>query len=1108
MLFAHQMVLTIRDGLHSLVGTNNRISPCPSGERTRTPVRKSAGVCCAWGSDLLHSNCLSNQGKARATATVLVENALVALTCYATGRLGLLASLPPSGASPLWPPAGIAFAAVLLMGWRVLPGVGIGTMLSSTANAVPWAIAATIGSGNMVRTCIEVAGVKRWVAKLGEFANIGDVFRWLAISTIACAAAAGLSVGTMTLYGLVDHHEFGIQFTFWWMGDLMGSLLVAPLILSFVRPFPEPENAPRKWELPAFALGLLTTAWWIFREPDSAQLTRHLPYALIVLIGIGAHRFSLKVVSLGVLLLVSLSLGFTILGSGPFARPVLPASVLEHQLYIGIMALYSLCAASLVRRHRRDAAEIRAAKLELERRVEDRTRDLTSARDQLRRDIADRERVTAALEAKEREYRELVENANSIILRWNAEGKVTFLNKFGLRFFGYQEPEILGHHVVGTLVPEQEHSGRDLRQMIDQICADPQRFEQNVNQNMKRGGERVWVSWTNRLLCDRDGQPTGILSIGADITPQRQAEEALRKREIILATLAEVSSQLAVSQKMEDAFATTLSGLAEATKVTRACVFENQLTPQAPLAALRRAEWVCPDSRALDTTKCGERFSYEQHGLLELAERLAAGTPLVGAVQELPKREREFFGGSGVRSILIVPIRTGPDWWGFLAFEDWWDARVWTSAELEALKASASVLGATISRHQIEGRLLVVQRMEAVGQLAGGVAHDFTNLLTIIKGHLGLMPTVEHLPEEFRDSIREIGSATERAGELTRQLLAFGRRQVMNLRSTDLGTVVANLKTLLRRVLGEHIDFACQVDPQTPPVQADPGMLDQVILNLAMNARDAMPMGGHLTVYTRVEQIPAGRSLLVPEARPGRYVVLGVTDTGSGIPAEVLPHIYEPFFTTKGPGKGTGLGLATVYSIVRQHQGWIEIETAPDQGTAFRIYLPVVTGTTATSTAEARPAPAQGPTTGRETILLVEDETQVRLLARTSLRRQGYHVIEACNGVEAIRLWGQHKDKIDLLLTDMVMPEGISGKDLAGQVRSSRPDLPVIFSSGYPLGQVNQGSELQEGINYLPKPYAPDALVHFVRRTLDRVQHEKSRPAAQSAANQGTDSRN
>ena len=381
---------------------------------------------------------------------------------------------------------------------------------------------------------------------------------------------------------------------------------------------------------------------------------------------------------------------------------------------------------------------------------------------------------------------------------------------------------------------------------------------------------------------------------------------------------------------------------------------------------------------------------------------------------------------------------------------------------------------------RLETQLRQSQKMDSVGQLAGGIAHDFNNLLTVIQGHASLLLATENSGPTV-DSLHEISMAAERSANLTRQLLTFSRRQIMQRRTMDIKEVVDEMTKLLRRILGEDIVLKVENSSTLPPIHADRSMMEQILLNLAVNSRDAMPRGGELVIGTSTVQIDESYTRSNTDAYLGEFLCLTVSDNGCGIPPENLVHIFEPFFTTKEVGKGTGLGLATVYGIVKQHDGWIEAASEVGKGTHFKIFLP--------RSADATDAPDQSKQTkslhGTETILVVEDETPLRELVQFILEGQGYRVLQAGSGVAALKVWEQHKDSIDLLLTDLVMPEGMTGHELSFRLLAENPQLKIIFTSGYSAETVGKDFVLRDGLNFLQKPYHPDKLAQTVRDCLD-----------------------
>ena len=374
------------------------------------------------------------------------------------------------------------------------------------------------------------------------------------------------------------------------------------------------------------------------------------------------------------------------------------------------------------------------------------------------------------------------------------------------------------------------------------------------------------------------------------------------------------------------------------------------------------------------------------------------------------------------------------------------------------------------------------ERLAAVGQLAAGVAHEFNNILTVIQGHAALLLDNPSLDQDSIQSLTQIISGVERTAKLIRQMLAFSRKQVMQREVLDLNLVATNATDMLGPLLGESIVMRRHLAQNPLPVLADATMIEQICVNLAVNARDAMPNGGELIISTREVVVTGDDVQAKPERHAGRFARLSVADTGCGMDAAVIDHLFEPFFTTKEVGKGVGLGLATVYGMVKQHQGWIEVESKPGQGACFHITLPFTEKPAEKPVERAPLSKVQG---GKEIILLVEDESALRELVREILEAHGYQVLEAGSGVEALRLWEDHGHKVDLLLSDIVMPEGMSGRELAEKLQKAHPHLPVILTSGYSQDMIERETALDDRIKFFSKPYHPSQLAQAVRDCLD-----------------------
>jgi PAS domain S-box-containing protein len=385
---------------------------------------------------------------------------------------------------------------------------------------------------------------------------------------------------------------------------------------------------------------------------------------------------------------------------------------------------------------------------------------------------------------------------------------------------------------------------------------------------------------------------------------------------------------------------------------------------------------------------------------------------------------------------------------------------------------------------KLENQLRQSQKMEAVGQLAAGVAHDFNNILTVVQGMASVLLSSRPPDSRDRKPLETIVNASDRAARLVRQLLTFSRRQIFHPHPIDFTSNLNVLAEMLPRLLGENITLKISAAAQLPMINADAVMMEQLLMNLSLNARDAMPDGGQLTITAEEIEVTAATPRKNQDAYPGRFVCLNVMDTGCGMSSEVLGHVFEPFYTTKPVGKGTGLGLATVYGIALQHQGWVEVQSEESKGSCFKVFIPALAKSIRPPSLVQTPPPVTG---GSETILLVEDEEPVRRFVSDVLRSHGYCVLTADSGPSALEEFARRDKKIDLLLTDMVMPGGLNGRELARKLLSEKPGLKVIFTSGYSPGLARNDLSMMEEGNFLPKPYVPAKLLQLVRQSMDRL---------------------
>jgi PAS domain S-box-containing protein len=702
---------------------------------------------------------------------------------------------------------------------------------------------------------------------------------------------------------------------------------------------------------------------------------------------------------------------------------------------------------------------------------EQQTAELHQLQVQLQREIAERQRA----ETLTRQWAALVQSSDDAIIGKTLDGTIASWNAGAERLFGYTAEEAQGQHIDILLPIEQSHIMPDLMQQIRQ----GQHVKHYETVRVRKDGTLIDVSLGISPILDRSGQVAGMSTIARDITARRRIDRLQGAQHT-------VTRLMAAAQSIEDAAPKVLKAVAEAIGWDVGLFW----TVDRPAGVLRcLAAWHLPGTREKPLVMLS------QQGPVSLSTGLLGQVGMSGkaswvsnlAEADADPRVKAAVAGK-LLNTLAYPVLFGTEVVGVLEF---FSAKLGdVDAPLQAMLATvASQLGQFIERQRTtevlrltEEQFRQAQKMEAIGRLAGGLAHDFNNLLTGILGYSELILSSTGPTDPFRDEIGEIRKAADRAALLTQQLLAFSRKQVLATKIVDLNHVLTDTEKMLQRLIGEDVKLVTQLHSALGKVKADPSQLSQVILNLAVNARDAMPRGGKFIIRTANIDLDDHAVKGCPELPPGRYVLLCVSDTGCGMDAATRARIFEPFFTTKELGKGTGLGLATVYGIVKQSSGHIEVETAPGQGTTFRIYLPrqQETKPQLKSDSAIRKTPR-----GNETILLVEDEAVVRSLSRTTLTKCGYTVLEASRGAEAVRLAEQHQGPIHLLLSDVVMPE-MGGRDLAEYLTAARPELKVLFMSGYTEDAVVRHGILKEEVSFLPKPFSPPILAQTVRKILDR----------------------
>ena len=643
-------------------------------------------------------------------------------------------------------------------------------------------------------------------------------------------------------------------------------------------------------------------------------------------------------------------------------------------------------------------------------------------------DISARKESETALRESEQRFRNLVETTSDGVWETDEHGAFTYVSPQVRGVLGYEPVDMLGKTTFDFMTPEEACRVRPLYHEKLLAAMPLNRIEQLM---LRRDGTEVVVENNGVPFFDGEGVLRGYRGIARDITERRKADDALRESE----------------------------------------------------ASLNRAQRMARLGNWEENMLTGElRWSDEVFNIFHLSG------------EKLPLRREDFFAmvhpedQAAVRAAVAEAMRTGRPYSidHRIVLADGDERHVHEHAELvfddtgRCMRLVGTVQDITEYK-RLEEQLRQSQRMEAVGRLAGGVAHDFNNLLTIISGYSELLlgQTENDSPE--RKDLLEISKAAKRAGSLTRQLLAFSRRQILQLKVINLNTVIADLDKMLRRLIGEDVELRLALDPNLGMARADPTQIEQVIMNLAVNARDAMPHGGHLLIETSCAELDEFYTASRPDMKPGSYILIAVTDTGMGIPADILPHIFEPFFTTKARDKGTGLGLSTVYGIVKQSGGSIYVYSEPGRGTTFKIFFPLAEDVT--GLVRPRPAAAEAPR-GTETILVVEDEQAVRMLIRTILEAHGYSVLEAHRGKEALEILQERTEPIDLMITDVVMPE-MSGRELAEFATVLAPRMKVLYISGYTDDAIVQHGVLGPGVPFLQKPFTHEALTRKIRDMLD-----------------------
>ncbi len=659
--------------------------------------------------------------------------------------------------------------------------------------------------------------------------------------------------------------------------------------------------------------------------------------------------------------------------------------------------------------------------------------------------MSDRKNEHQIISNNQTRYAQLIENLRGFaVFILDANGRVVEWNESATRIKGYAAHEIIGQGFEIFFTPEDKADGKPKR-----LLEEAARYGKTEDEGWRvlKDGSRHWSS--SSLIAERDeaGNVRGFMKVVRDISQRRQAEQ---ERDAERRLLSELIDQLPVGVFFFDK--------------TLSCTQANHIC--AEVLGIEREKLIgmaLPEIEArVHVTLPGDSSGGESL----LAVLASSVNSHVQPIEYLITTKV-----GGTRRVVIT-------------------AMPFTLHE-ETSRGSIVVINDVTEQHAMQERWRLSQKMEAVGRLAGGIAHDFNNLLAIVLLHSDLLLLRFNTNPEVKRHVEEIKGASESAATLTKQLLAFGRKQMLQPKIININTVVARVQRMLERLIGANIELSTRLDAELGDVRADSVQIEQVLLNLAINARDAMPRGGALLIETKnveLDQTYADRHIAV---RAGDFVRLSVSDSGEGMDSETLAQIFEPFYTTKEHGKGTGLGLATVYGIVKQSGGSIWVYSELGKGTTFKIYLPRIVnhapGEVRMTETESKPITAGDFVNGTETVLLVEDDELVRRAAAEILTLSGYRVMQASTGAEAVALCQNFDEPIDLLLTDVVMP-GMSGRELAARVSEMRPRTKVILMSGYTDGAAMLHGVLEEGIEFIEKPFTPASLTGRIRKVLDEKQ--------------------
>ena len=649
-------------------------------------------------------------------------------------------------------------------------------------------------------------------------------------------------------------------------------------------------------------------------------------------------------------------------------------------------------------------------------------------------DITERKRAEEALRKSEEKYRTILETIEEGYFEVDIAGNFTFFNDSLSRLLGYSRDEMMG---MNNRQYTDKENAQKLYQAFNKVyrTGEPTKgFDWEI---IRKDGTKRYIETSVSLIKNSSGQPIGFRGVVRDITERKRTEEALKES--------------------EERYRTAIESSNDGVSITKGDLHLFVNRKYLEIFGYNHLEEIVGKPPSITV------HPDEKDRVMEIARKRQAG-------EDVPSKY-EFKGIRKDGDIIYIEVSA-------------------TKTIYRGEAVSLAYLRDITQRKRAEEEMAAVQeqfrqsqKMEAIGQLAGGIAHDFNNLLTVIKGYSQIASMELKEGDPLKERIELIKRAADRAADLTRQLLAFSRRQILEFKVIDLNTALRNLEKMLRRVIGEDIELVIHLPEDLGGVKTDPGQIEQVIMNLTVNAKDAMPSGGKLTIETANVELDEEYARNHVAVKTGGYVMLAVSDTGMGMTPEVRNRVFEPFFTTKEEGKGTGLGLSTVYGIVKQSGGNIWVYSELGKGTTFKMYFPRVDEPL--DEISEKVTVRKGLLRGSETILVVEDEEEVRKLIVRGLEGQGYRVLDAPQGFDAFLIGEEHQGPIHLLVTDVVMPK-MSGRELAERILEILPEVKVLYMSGYTDNTIVHYGMLEKGVNYIQKPFTVEGLVQKVREVLDK----------------------